>query len=275
MARRTDFNGQTKAIAAATIQTLTWTTTELPGERIIAYHVGFSGVGNDLSDITRIRLSANGANIFNFTPEQLRAYLEAFSGGKIILTAADTRFTLPLLMLDAPTPDMQDISQFPRSSQVQLELTTGAGTVAGNAIVAWTETDIEPEVFPRILGQSLNIPASTQNQRFNFQENGVVRGLWLPQTGVDRARLVLGGETVMYLPGSLYITVAFGHRIAEAERIYGSAQVLVTSVFSRVTVGKSAPSNASYIELTTGVGWLVTNEAAIYAVAPNTLQLQG
>jgi len=276
MARRTDHNGKTVAIAAGVVQTLTWTSSDLPGERTVAYHVGFSGAGNDLGDVTRIRASANGANIINCTPEQLRAYLESYSKGTIILGAAETRFTIPFCMLDAPMPDMQDTSQFPRASQVQLELTLAATAVAGSATVAYTESDMEPTTFPRLLASSMNIPASTQNQRFNFQENGVVRGFAIPQTGVDRCRLVLGGEVVTWLPGAQYLGVTFGSLLAEAERIYGSGQTLTTTIFSQISVGRPAPSNSSFIELTTGAAWAgVANEITLYALAPNGDQLQG
>lgn len=270
MARRTDYLGQTKPIAAAAAQTLVWTNNELQGERVVAYHIGFSGAGNDLSDITRIRLSANGANIQNWTPEMLRAWLESYSLGAITLDANETRFTIPLYLADAPVPDMQDTCQFPVQSQVQLELQTGALTVAGSAVIAWTESNVVPETHPRMLGQVLNIPASVQNQRFFFQENGVVRGIWLPQTGLDRVRFVLAGIDLTHLPGVQFNATAFGNVALEAERLYGMGEVLTTSTFHRITRGVSAPAQGSYIELATGAGWAgAANETCIYAVAPN------
>ena len=84
MVRRTDYNGQTKTIAATTAQTLVWTNSEIASERVVAYHVALEGAGNTLADIDRIRVSANGSNIVNITPLQLRAFWQSYTGGLIL-----------------------------------------------------------------------------------------------------------------------------------------------------------------------------------------------
>ena len=276
MARKTDFFGQAKAIAAGATQTLTWTTTELPSDGVIAYHVAMSGDGvgsNDLSDVSRIRVSANGANIINETPTQLRSYLESYSNGNITLDANETRFTIPLLMLDAMLPDYQDLCQFPMSSPVQLELTiAGAGAVAGNALVSFTLSNITPQCFPRRLAQVMNIGAGVQNQRFQFQENGVVRGIHVPRTGINRIRMVIDGDDVTHEPGPDFNDQAnlFGDLSRESQRIYGDGEFITTSGYTRISKGSPAPTQRSYIELATDLAnWAgATNEAVIYAVAP-------
>lgn len=275
MARKTDFFGQDKAIAAGVVQNLTWTTTELPSDGVVAYHVAMRGDGvgsNDLSDVSRIRISANGANIINETPLQLRGYLEAYSGGNITLDANETRFTIPLLMLDALTPEYQDTCQFPMSSPVQLELTTGAGTVAGGALVSFTLSNVAPQCFPRRLAQVMNIPAGVQNQRFQFQENGVVRGIHLPHAGINRLRIVIDGDDVTHQPGADFNDFAnvYGDLSREVERLYGDGEFITTSGYTRISKGSPAPTQRSYIEMATDAGsWAgAANEAVIYAVAP-------
>lgn len=277
--RRTFYNGTGKPISAGVVNTLTWTASELPSERVVAYHVTLQGAAgaNGLDDIARIRLSANGSNIINITPTQLRAFLQSYTHGTVKLPATATSFTIPLCMLDAPVPDAQDVCQFPARSQVQLELVTGAGPVAGFAFVGWTETTIQPQWFPRILASTLNIPASTQLQRYSFQENGIVRGIQLPHTGIDRARFVLGNQDFTFLPSRVFQGFAdgdVGDMLHEAETIYGdgpgSAGTPLTSApFTRITAEVVAPVDGSYIELQTGIGFSVGNEACIYAIAPN------
>lgn len=276
MARKTDFFGATKALVATTVQNITWTTTELPSDGVIAYHLAFQGAGNDLSDITRIRLSANGANIINETPLQLRGWLEAYSGGKITLDANETRFTVPLLMLDAMVPDYQDLCQFPASSPVQLELTTGAGTAVGQILVSFTLSNVRPQSFPRRLAQVMNIGAGVQNQRFQFQENGVVRGIHLDRTGINRLRIVIDGDDCTHEPGTDFndVATAFGDLSRESQRIYGDGEFITTSGYTRISKGSPAPTQRSYIELATdSANWAgAANEAVIYAIAPQVGQ---
>lgn len=277
MVRRTDFNGQTRAVVASATQTLVWTNSDIASERVIAYHISITGTTVDLSMLDRIRLSANGSNIVNITPLQLRAFWQSYSGGRYKLAADAVNFTIPLLLLDSPTPDSQDISQFPIRSQVQLELvfTTGVAETA-TVFIGWTETSVAPQVFPRILASAMNIGASVSLQRFNFQENGIIRGIGMPHTGIDRAKIALGNEEFTFVPSEEFVGLAAaGDMLFEVESLYGNGPgsagtPLTTDAISRITAGISAPVDGSFIELQTGAGWAgVANEAVIYAVAPN------
>ena len=277
MARRSNFNGQTKTIAAVTAQTLVWTASDIASERVVAYHLALQGTDNDVGAIARVRVSANGVQILNATPAQLRAYLQAFSVGAALKYPTTSRvLTIPFCLLDAPTPEMQDVCQFPSRSEVQIEVTTDATVSAGSAIMGWTETDRPPELFPRLLASSMNIPASTSNQRFNFQSSGPVRGLCIPQAGLDRLRVVLGGQDYYLLPGSAYLALAtMGNMLEDSQSLYGnglasSGTPLQDPVFLRLTGGVPAPVQSSFVELVTQAGWAgVANELVVYDVNAN------
>lgn len=278
MARRTNFNGTTQVINAGVAQILTWTASQIPSARVVAYHLTLQGAGNDLSDITRIRVSANGANIFNVTPLQLRAFWEHYSGGAIKYPATSQTLTIPFCLLDAPTPEQADICQFPTGAQAQVEISLAATAAAGVAILGWTETTIEPMLFPRLLASVLNIPASAALQRYNFQESGMVRGFQLPHTGIDRAKLTLAGQDFTYLPGLQFNGLAnLGDMLFDAESLHGDGPgsagpvaAIAAEPFSRISAGIAAPIDSSYLELQTGAGWAgVANEMTLYAVARN------
>jgi hypothetical protein len=122
----------------------------------------------------------------------------------------------------------------------------------------------------------MNSAASTANQRFNFQSSGPIRGLCLPTVGLDRARIVLGGQEYMLLPGPAYLANANqGDMILESQMLYGngvgSAGTPLTSpVFIRLTGGVEAPVQSSYVELVTQAGWGgVANELVQYDVNAN------
>jgi len=279
MARRTSFNGTTQTINAGVAQILTWTASQIPSARVVAYHLALQGAGNDLGDITRIRVSANGANIYNVTPLQLRAFWENYSGGIIKYPATSQAITIPFCFLDAPTPEQADMCQFPVGAQAQVEVSIAATAAAGVALLGWTETTIEPAFFPRLLASVLNIPASAPLQRFNFQESGIVRGFQLAHTGIDRCKLTIAGQDFTYLPGLQFNGLAnIGDVLADAESLYGegpgsagSVAAILAEPFSRINAGVAAPIDSSYLELQTGAGWAGTaNEMCLYAVAQNT-----
>lgn len=274
MVRRQDFSGATKTIPAGVASNSVWTASEVQSERVVGYHFVLTG-GNTLADVTRIRIAANGADIFNLTVAQLRAYWQAFTWGTLTPALTDTAFTVPFALLDAPNPDQADTCQFPVRSQVQIDLTFGATAVAGAVYVGWTETTIAPMLFPRILSSSMNIPASTALQRFQIQENGVVRGVCIPHVGVDRYKVSLGNEEFVELPGPAFLGVVTGDMALQCESLtYNSvASTLASPVFSRINAGVPAPVDGSFVELVTTAAWAgVTNEVAIYAVVPNGLQ---
>jgi hypothetical protein len=277
MARRTTFNGSSQAISVGVAQILTWTPSQIPSARVIAYHLALQGA-NDIDDITRIRVSANGANIFNCTPLQLRAFWQAYSGGTVKYPATSQTLTIPFCFLDAPTPEQADLSQFPMGAQAQVEVALAATAAAGVALLGWTETTIEPAFFPRLLSSVLNIPASAALQRYNFQESGTVRGFQIPHTGLSRCKLTLAGQAFPYLPGLQFNALAnLGDMLLEAESLYGSGPgsagavaAITAAPFSLVSAGIPAPMDSSYLELETGAGWAgVANEMSLYAVARN------
>lgn len=278
MARRTNFNGTSQTINAGVAQILTWTPSQIPSGRVVAYHLALQGAGNDLDDITRIRVFANGATILNLTPLQLRAFWQSYSGGAVKYPATSQAITIPFCFLDAPTPEQADTCQFPSGAQAAVEVSLAATAAAGVALLGWTETTIEPMFFPRILASVLNIPASSPLQRYNFQESGIVRGVQLPHTGISRAKLTLAGQDFTYLPGLQFNALAnLGDMLFDAESLIGDGPgsagpvaAINAAPFTRVSAGVSAPIDSSYLELETGAGWAgVANEMTVYAVAGN------
>jgi hypothetical protein len=267
--RSFDFYGSARTIVATTVQTLTWTQSEIPSAGVVAYHVEMTGAGNDLGALTRIRVLFNGQPFIDMTPVQLIAYFNTFGRGVPLLAATDTRFTIPLCLLDAFGPDAQDVSQFPVGGQVQIDLVTDASTADGTAFISWTETNIAPQVFPRILASQMNVAASVALGRFAFGDPGNVRGLFLPHVGLQRFRAVIGGRQVVNAPSLDYLGVATGDGLAELSRLWGAGQD-PTVPFIPITINEPAPITGSFVELQTGAGWAgVANELCIYSISPN------
>lgn len=268
MARVHNFNGATRAIAGGVAETIQFTQSDVPSQNVVAYHVRLEG-GSSLADITRIRVLQNGGSIVDLTPAQLIAYQNSFSVGACMEPATtDDRFTLPFYMADAPTEELQDYCQFPSNASVQIEINIAATAAAGTMVIGYTVTDQVPRLYPRILSQQINAPAGATNFRLNFSESGIIRGIFLPHAGLDRFKLVLGGQEITSLPSAAYLGAAGGDLLSEVERVNGIGQ-FVDPGFQRVSVEKPAPITSSYLEITTAVAWAgVANEAVLYALVP-------
>lgn len=273
MARKIEFSSKTQAIAiAAGAQLITFDNSILPTDKLVALHFVMTGAGNQVSLITSIQINSSSNQIVRITGAELQSWLNRYTLTNFNLAAAATRFTIPFYLPDAETEDEADVSQFPRrtSCEVIIEL-TGAPAV-GIMAIGWTLTNVRSLVYPVLLGSAMGIEASQALRRYPLQEDGIVRGIAIPTTGLDRGRLVIAGEEVKSATGPAFLNAATGDMWIESEALDGAALNVATPVWSNITVNKSAPMNASYVEAVTQAGWAgVTNRACVYALRPNRL----
>jgi hypothetical protein len=269
VSRRYDFNGAGVPIQATSAQSLVFTQADIPSEQVVALHFVFQGAGNDLGMVERIRVTANGSSIINCDRPSLIAWVNTFSRDKALMQATDTRFTVPLNLMDAFGPDAQDVCQFPRQAAIQIELQTDSTTGAGRCFCGWTETDIDGQLFPKLLGSQMNIPASAANARWNFGDAGIVKGIYFDHAGLQRAKVTVGGRQAIEGPSLDYQGVVTGDMLAEFMRLEGAGQN-PTVPMQRIDLEVPAPISSSYVELETGGGWGgVSEEATLYSLAPN------
>lgn len=301
MARTLDYNSSSKTINANTTTTVTFTSSDVPSDRVVQYVFSIvdSGAGTPitLSTITRIRVKANGVAIWDLSLGMLRAYLFRFSrGGYSMPNAAITtnaatatsllRFSLPFFILDAASKDAADVCQFPPNSQVTIEITfTTAANQGGTITCGYMQTTVPQLCYPKLLGSPMNIAASTASGRYNITDDGIVEGIGINAIGLGRLKLVLGGAQV--IQASAQVTSSANAYDANSQSMLWEAQQLDTDwsslsagtagqdatpndpIFVDVHSGLIAPPGASYVELTTLAAWAgVTNEATIYSVVP-------
>jgi len=270
MGRKYGFDGAGKTIAATSVQTLRFNQSDIPGPGVVGYQLVMSGANNDLGAITRIRVRSNGVPFIDVTPTQLIAYCNTFSRDRMLLTTAAQRFTIPLWNLDAPTPDGQDVCQFPVEGAPEVEITTDNSTSAGTILCGYTFTDVPAEASPLLVASPMTIAASTVNSRYAFAENGLVRGVYVPHTGLERLQVYLGGELALHGAGPAWAAGTYGDMLAEFMRVDGAGQTPAVP-FQRIDIGKAAPPG-SYVALDTAAGWAgVANEMVLYAMRENTL----
>lgn len=270
MARISQFQGASKTVAATTAQTLVWSGSDLESEGVVGYHISFTGAGNIITDVSRVRVKANGIPIWDCNILHYRAWLQRMSYANYAIAAGTDpmRFTLWLNMPDAATDDLRDIVQFPVNTQATVEVQTTAGTVAGTAILGWTKTDVPASFYSKLYSQAINCPASSASFSYPFAEDGFVAGISLNTVGLDRAELWLSGTNILNLPGVAYVNAATGDMFTDYQ-IVDDGITLVDPIFRKINNGLPAASGNSYLRLTTQAGWVgAANELGVYALVP-------
>src|SRR5690348_15459963 len=238
MARRRDYSSQAKTIAAST--TTTVTSSDVPCDKIIAYHIGWTG-NTRLDHLTRLRVKANGIPIYDLGQAALRAFIRRFSksnyptpltmipnSNTIGTASASTtsqagvstkRLTIPFLLLDGETQAEQDQTQFPPRSQVTIEFQWGSSASAGNLFVGWTETSEAARFYPKLYGSQMNIAASVANGRYNIQDDGFIRAIGINSVGLERLRATIDGMQLLNGQGISVGGTATGDILSEMEQL--------------------------------------------------------
>lgn len=216
-----DFNGSSKAIANAVAQTITFTSSDIPGDNVVAYHLITDPTNNSAIDFSTITLKAGGSPIWSLTGIQLRNFIEATSRGNYATADAAQGLTLPLYDMLASSYDEADLQQFPKGQLPTLEIGLASTTVTGSIVCGWTMTDQPAAWYPRMLSQAHGIPVAVQsNARMPFTSLFDFRGFSVPTAGLIRAKCTVGGVQLLNLQGPAR-AVTSGSMIQQATRDTG------------------------------------------------------
>jgi hypothetical protein len=304
---RRDYSAQSKTIAAST--TNTFTSSDIPSQGVYRYHIVWGG-NTRIDHLTRLRVKANGVSIYDLGPSMLRAFIRRFSpsnyptplanianSNTIGTASASTtsqggtsarRFTIPFDLLDADTEEERLSTQFPPGSQVTIELQWGSSASAGSIFCGWSETRVPALYYPKLYASQMNIAAGIANGRYNIQDDGQVRAVGVNTVGLDRFKVVLGGQQIFHAQGVNQAGTATGDMIAETEQLengFSEISEALTTTPSAASVnlvsadvidpmfirldGDQAVPGSSYVELQTdsgGVAWAgAANELCVHS----------
>lgn len=268
MARKSTFFGSSKALAIGVVQTIVFSPSDLVSSGVIAYHFAMNTAANQLAQINRVRIRAAGDLIWDATVAQLQAYQQRWSRANTADAATQSFFTIPLNMLDNPSNDAADAMQTPPGAEIQIEIVT-LNTIAANGAISlgWTVTDQAPKFSARYTASQMNIPASVRNGRYSFSRGGIVRGLTLPQTGIDRLRVEVAGREAWNLPGPAFQDPAVWGNMLQAKDFLQDGNVITTTKHLAVDLGLPGAQGSTFLEMDTGAGWGgAANEVGIYSV---------
>jgi hypothetical protein len=271
MARRANFFGSSKPIAATTAQTISFTSSEIDGAGVIAYVISLGVATNDYVDLKRVRVRAGSQVLIDLSANELLAYNAAYSKANFNESAGGVQtIYIPLNLMDGPTDDARDACQFPPGAEPLVEIDTFNTTALGSCIIGWETTDVEPEYFPRIIGKTTTSPVSTRNNSLVFSDTGKIRAIIMPTAGIDRAELTVSGERAWNMAGTQFNAIAYGDMItAKDYDVFGlpvTPPLGITYACHSCDLGLPAASGASNLIWDTGAGWTANSEIAIYSV---------
>lgn len=255
-------NRSPETISAAVAQTVGWSSAELPGSPpqgpfLKRFFPITTGANNHLtSAVTRIRIKANGQEIWNIPSAHLRAYVEAMAPANTIPPAARLRFTIPQDLLGRYTRD-QYACAFPIGAAPGVEFDCDANASAGTAIIAWETARTRPTHWTKFLSKASNIGASVALGRINIElpPGELLYGIALPivgATGILAARLYVGNvkEAELTQEGIL------------ESQFLENPQTVTTSYFWRFDepLVLSPMQGSNYLEVETGAGSAVSDQ---------------
>jgi hypothetical protein len=296
MARVHDFLGTGKVVPAAG-GTIIFSGNELPGSTpgasLVALHLRLEGGGTTaannatLDNITRIRVKANGGTLYDCTYVQLRALLETFQWSNGSPAAGGVQVTIPFYMMDdRASEEMQDLCAFPLGATPSLELTFGPTTDGCTVFPSWTLSDVNPTNYPVFYASQMNIALGAVNGSVPIMEDGFVRALTVPITGLSRFRAIFGGVQRVHAQGrvaDLLATGQAGHGLTEYNAfrspltagISGGGTLSTSGTAVHKVVGMSQAPPGSRVEIdtvnyaTAANDWAgTTNELGIWAIRP-------
>lgn len=296
MSRIWDYSSSGKAIASG--GTATFTNSDVPSNGVGLFLFGMTGAGNTLANIVRVRFKANNTSFIDVPPKMLRAWLQRLSASNVAYpadklldpiigggTASDfRRFSVPFYDLEAPTEDLADLFQFPRNSQITIEIQFGAGAGAGSIFAGWMESDQQnPVGFTKLVSAPMNIPASNPNFKYPFVDDGYVKGFGINTLGNLRTRIQIDGVQVFHMQGQAAdsATVTADSLLLESNQLNNAIAadaagtlcvpaLTLDPTFLKLSQPRPATAGRSFVEVQTGVSWgtggtAATNEGCVYS----------
>ena len=255
-------NKGSKATAASTAETITFTSGDVLGTGVRAYHMNMTGTAGDLDSLTTLVVKAAGQNIWSAEESHHRAFVQSMAPSNFDEAAGDTRLTIPLYFVDRPKTDNTKFNcGFPNGKAPTLEISkdntqSGAGTM----FMGWTYDDDEsrlPQWYPMFLVQDTNAGASASDAWTPITQKGFIAGFSVETTNLTSMRLQLNGKDVLDLNMA---------QLLEAQQL-GNTDVDTDPIFFRLD--EPVPnSGLSGFYITANASWVTTDQVGIYSYVP-------
>lgn len=254
-------NKGSKATAISTAETIVFTSGDILGSGVRAYHVNMTGTAMDLDALTTIILKAPDL-IWSANEIHHRALVQALSQSNFVEANAATRWTIPLYFADRPKSDPSRWNcGFPNGKAPTLEIShDGTPSGAGTMRCGYTYDDDParlPAWYPKFLCGDTNAGASAADAWTPITQNGFMAGFTIHTVELTSARLVVTGKTVLDL------NVA---QILEAQQL-GNVDTDVDPIYFRLD-DQPQLGVGSGVYITGSASWVTTMQFGVHSYVP-------
>lgn len=245
--------------------TVTYTSSELPNDKLVELHVGMSGNGGNLQStgLNRVRVKADGELVVDMAIDHMRSWINGVTRNRFNPQSSDNKLVIPLNDPLAGSEEAADLVGFPIGAQPTLELVYGsAGDGTGLVQVGWAQSDIPAQFSPRLLSAGMNVPASATEQVFSFAREGRFLGFGINRTGLNNVKLNVGNELILNRDVGMGLLqdvtlMRFGSTVADPLFVFQKA--------------RRPASQGTFVQLTTSGSWGGSNnELSTWAMVPQT-----
>lgn len=185
MAFKKDFLSTTVTVAATTATVITFDK-GVPQGPFRRFNTKITGANNSLagSAIDAYRVKLDSTTIWDMTPAQLRALMEALISpiGGAVHATGDLRFTLPFDLYVAGG----DIGM--PQGNVTFEVTVNANSSAGSYALGWEFADVKPKYYVRAVREADGVPTSSSGYPYYINTGAGVNvlGFILPMVSATQ-----------------------------------------------------------------------------------------
>jgi hypothetical protein len=256
------YRTSTETVAAATLQTITFSDAVLPQGGIQDLFIVTTGVNNHLgSAIDLVRVKLNGVAWIDLPALQLRALIEALAPANTVPPSGTLRFTIPCSLPRFQLPAFRGLIGIPFGARTSVEIQFNAANAsAGTAQANWRMLSGPPTHMMRAIQSTTQVAANSTSARIEIKTGlDPVVGFTLPLVGsggITRCRIVqmVDGQE------NQIVHAAQGGLI---ESQFLENPVSVTSaIFLRLPDGPYVMPPGSYIEVDTGASSAATDAYA-------------
>lgn len=263
-------NNAAKTITGGVVQTIGWTSAEIPGSPpqgpyVNRWILSNTGANNSLNNaVAQVRVKANSQEIWNVPAAHVRAFHEATNPANNIDTAGRLSFTLQMGLQGRYTRD-QYATAYPIGSAPAVEFDVAAGSSAGVSVIGWGTARTRPTHWTKWLSKATGVGANANPGRVNIElpAGELLYGIGLPltsATGITQARLYIGNAKEAELTQGMIL-----------ESQFDTNPQSVTTTFFWIfdeALPLSAMPAANYLELITGAASLVGDIISFMTLVP-------
>lgn len=178
-----DYRSATAALSNTTADDTQIDSDKIPKKGLTALHFFVTGTNQQFSNMTRFQILVNGRLVVDFTPTQLKCYLQKFTWANYVPGNADTAWTIPFYFPDETGRRAEEQQLEP--GDVTVIVSKNATGATGTLQISWSNSQVTPKWYFRALRGTLQAAASQAAEEKEVKRRGLLRGVIINTTGLN------------------------------------------------------------------------------------------